>query len=99
MHQFGWQVLSPKRLMLSLNRDPNSQTQVLLDHKAEAIRKINLEMRQGVSNALILAVCMPTMDARETEIQKNERIRIDSSAPFKRPPMPRDRQELFTGIT
>jgi hypothetical protein len=83
------------------SRDPipiHSGTPELVDHKVEAIRQINIEMNEGVPEALILAVLALTKDPRETDEEKRQRMRLDGTSPFKRPSMPCFWAEMFTGV-
>jgi hypothetical protein len=70
---------------------------IIMAHKAEAIRQINLELRQDElpDSAIMAIMCMVTQ-AEETETERQESMELDRNSPFKPAPMPPEWQENFS---
>jgi hypothetical protein len=70
---------------------------VILAHKAEAIRHINLELRQDdLPDSVIMAIMCMVTPPEDSERERQESMELDRNSPFKPAPMPPAWHENFS---
>jgi hypothetical protein len=74
-------------------------TPEIMAHKVEAIRQINLELgRDNLSDAVMLAIMSMARVSGETDSEKQKRIEVDRTSPFKPSSMPVQWQKTATNL-
>jgi hypothetical protein len=83
-------------------RDPNqplTRSSEMMGHNVEAICQINFELgRNNLSDATLMAIMTMSRVPEEKEAEKQKRIELNSTSPFKLPPMPPPWHENFIHV-
>jgi hypothetical protein len=77
-----------------------TQTPEVLAHNGEAIQQINLELSQdNLSDAIILAILTMAKAPEETALERQKRMELNNTSPFKLTAMPPQWHESFIHIS
>jgi hypothetical protein len=91
---FAGAHLEAKDPTQSLTRSPE-----MIAHNMDAVRQINFELsRNNLSDAVLLSIMTMSRVPEETELERQKRIELNNTCPFKLPQMPPPWHENFVHV-